>query len=288
MSAIITDTPIKTCKYRNHPNPAIQSFNNKGKSEWRCSKCNRNITHNWCKCSPQQYLIHQDREKNSYVLRGILSGTKFTERFIRSFELEKGCTPYEVGKYLNLAEIGWEKGITDCDHRMSPIGFDLTNPQHLDFIRHIKNLILLSSKKNKQKSSHNDPDEIKIAYEEFAKQTPPGDIHDILNARRKRGGAKEVPHIVEEIIPDMTRSEEPSEWNEHEAEIAKANAKREAEIAKANAKYEAEIVKANAKYEANKIQKEISKHQSEILKHQSEISKYQSLIDALRKKQQDI
>lgn len=302
MDRIIAGTPVKAPKdkstwtpgdtfiYKNHPYPAEYNLNKRGKLAMLCSQCRLDITNdNPCRCSPQRYLIHKDRMKIGYVLRGISSGSKFTEPFIRAFELEKGCTPYEVGKYLNLAEIRLEKGITDCDHCMSPIGFDMTNPQHYAFICYHKNYRLLSSKKNKQKSSHNDPDEMKIAYEEFAKQTPPGDIHDILIARRKRGGKKEVHHIVEEITPDMNRSEEPSVWNEdehdeeeaeYEAKIAKANAKREAKIAKANEK----IARANAKYEA-----EIAKAKAECEdKIQKDISKYQSLIDALRKKQQNI
>ena len=338
MDRIIAGTPIKAPKdkstwiigdtytYKNHPYHGICGLNNKGNPVMRCSECKNNITDNWCKCSPQQYLIHKDRQIIGKALRGILRGTKFKKSFIERFKKEKGCTPDEFGIHLKLVKIGWGKGKSECDHRISPIGFDLTNPREKEFICHYKNNELVPSKQNKQKYSHNDPAEVKIIYEELAKETPPGDIHDILNARRKKCGVKEVHHIVEDAIPDMNRSEEPSVWNEdeydddeeeaeYEAKIAKANAKREAKIAKANkkiakanAKHEAEIAKAKAERE-DKIQKEILKRESEILKHQSEISKRQSEIlkhqseilkdqseiakcqseiDALRKKQQNI
>ena len=95
----------------------------------------------------------------------------------------------------------------------------MTNKQHRDFIFHYKNFQLLTPRKNSVKSSYNDPDEVKIICAEFVKQTPPGDIHDILIARRKRGDVTEVPRIAEVVVMKKVVEEEEDELEKEEREL---------------------------------------------------------------------
>ena len=175
---------------------------NKGKLVIRCTECNLNNLKNDCKCSRQQFLMRKDSEMIQHALK-----KPDTPDFIQKFKEAKGCTPQEYRTHMKLHEYDYRKGITDADHIISPndktkpseFGFCLTNKQHRDFIFHYKNNELLPTKTNQQKGSSNNLDEVKIVHEEFAKQTPPGDIHDILIAMRKRRDVTEVAHIAEVV-----------------------------------------------------------------------------------------
>jgi hypothetical protein len=270
-------------KYINHPSPCKCIMDKFGNLSMQCTVCMLNTTSNKCKCSRQHDLLHKDQVRNNAALSG---RTVDTERNNISFKLAKGGTREELRIHVNVAEIGYGKGIAACDHIVSPKGykthpydFDMTNEQHHDFICHIKNSQLLTPHENSVKSSHNDPDELKIIFAEFDKQTPPGDIHDILIARRKRGDV-----VVKEEEEEEEVDEEQVELDREEAEIAKANAeiaKANAEIAKANA----EMAKREAEFKAKKIRKEIKNKLPEL--RNTFKANIQSKIDALLKEMAD-
>jgi hypothetical protein len=218
MNSIITSTPIKapldkskwilgqTYEYKRRPYPGICKLDykgqNKGKLVLRCTKCNANNWQNHCECSPQQFLMHKDSEMIRHALK-----EPDTPDFIKKFKEAKGCPPQEYRSHMKLNEYDYRKGKTDADHIISPndktkpseFWFCLTNKRHRDFIFHYKNNELLPTKINQRKGSSNNLDELKIVFEEFAKQTPTGDIHDILIAMRKRRDVTEVSHIAEVV-----------------------------------------------------------------------------------------
>ena len=198
--------PNQTYQYISHPNPCICIMDNYRKLSMRCTICKLNTTSNKCKCSRQHYILHEDCMRNNEVLTRRTKDTDYNNKVCQQ---EKGCSRDELRAYLNVVEVGY--GIDmNCDHIISPKGynkkgaydFDMTLKQHSDFICHYKNLQLLTPRENSSKSSHNDPVEVKIVHEEFAKQTPAGDIHDILIARRKKGSSIEVRDIIakEEVV----------------------------------------------------------------------------------------
>jgi hypothetical protein len=184
---------------------------NKGKLVLRCTKCNANNLNNACECSPQQYLMHKDSEMIRHALK-----EPDTPDFIKKFKEAKDCTPQEYRSHMKLNEYDYRKGKTDADHRISPndktkpseFWFDLTNERHRDFIFHFKNNELIPTSVNQHKGSSNNLDELKIIFEEFAKQTPAGDIHDILIAMRERRNVTEVAHIAEVVAVKKEVDEE--------------------------------------------------------------------------------
>ena len=226
MNSIITSTPIKapldkskwipdqTYTYKNHPWPSICCLNANNVPEMRCTECYQ-ITSgkNACKCLQQEYLIHKDRMKNSEILSRRTKDTDYNNNICQQ---TKGCSRAEFRTHLNVGEIGYGKGIMNCDHIISPKGynkkgaydFDMTLKQHRDFICHYKNTQLLTPHENSVKSSHNDPVEVKIVHDEFAKQTPTGDIHDILIAMRERRDVTEIAHIAEVVAVKKEVEEE--------------------------------------------------------------------------------
>ena len=254
---------------------------NKGKLVLRCTKCNANNLNNDCKCSPQQFLMRKDSEMILHALK-----KPDTPDFIKKFKEAKGCTPQEYRTHMKLNEYDYRKGITDADHIISPndktkpseFGFCLTNKRHRDFIFHYKNNELLPTKINQQKGSSNNLDEVKIVHEEFAKQTPTGDIHDILIAMRKRRDVTEVAHIAEVVA---VKKEEESE-DEEDAELVRE----EAEIAKTKTDFAIQMDKREAEFKAKKARKEIKNKLPEL--RAVLIAEQQALIYALLKKMDDV
>ena len=195
---------------------------NKGKLVIRCTECNRNNLKNACKCSPQQFLKHKDCVMNRTALK-----KPDTLNNIKKFkEAKGGCTPKEFRSQMKVTDYDYSRGITDVDHIISPndtinppeFRFDLTNKQHRDFIFHPDNLRMLQTKENQQKGSSNNLDELNIVFEEFAKQTSAGDIHDILIAMRERRNVTEVAHIAE-VVAVKKEVEEEEEVVEDEEEV---------------------------------------------------------------------
>jgi len=176
-----------------------------------CDECGYNTTNNWCPCSPKGYTLHKDRQMNRSALKNPDTPTN-----IQKFKEAKDCTPEEFRSQLKVNEYDYSKGKTDIDHYISPnekrskseFMFDLTNKQHEDFIRHHKNCRMLPTSINQRKGSSNNLDELKIIFEEFAKQTPAGDIHDILIAMRERRNLTEVAHIAEVVAVKKEVDEE--------------------------------------------------------------------------------
>ena len=196
--------PNQTYQYISHPSPCICIMDNYGNLSMRCTICKLNTTSNKCKCSRQHYLLHEDQMRNNEILSRRTTDTEFNNK---SFKQAKGCSRAEFRAHLNIDVVGYGIHISAVDHIISPKGynkkgaydFDMTLKQHCDFICHYKNTQLLTPHENSVKSSHNDPTEVKIVHDEFANQTPPGDIHDILIAMRKRRDVTEVAHIAEVV-----------------------------------------------------------------------------------------
>jgi hypothetical protein len=244
-------------------------------------------------------MLHKDRQMNRSALKN-----PDTPDNIKKFKEAKSCTPEEFRSHVKKNEHDYRKGITDIDHYISPndkrcqpeFMFDLTNKQHEDFIRHYKNFRMLPTSVNQQKGSSNNLDELKIIFEEFAKQTPAGDIHDILIAMRKRGHVTEVPHITKEVAvkteveeetddeetEDEDEDEEEEEDDEEQAELVRE----EAEIAKAKADFAIQMDKREAELKAKKARKEIKNKLPEL--REALIAKSQAVIDKELKKIADI
>lgn len=294
----------KIYKYKTHPMPCTCHWSEQwvGLKTMICDECGYNTTNNWCPCSPKGYMLHKDRQMNRSALKN-----PDTPDNIKKFKEAKSCTPEEFRSHVKQNEHDYRKGITDIDHYISPndkrcqpeFMFDLTNKQHEDFIRHYKNFRMLPTSVNQQKGSSNNLDELKIIFEEFAKQTPAGDIHDILIAMRKRGHVTEVPHITKEVavkkeVEEETDDEEPEdEEPEDEEEVDEEDAelvREEAEIAKAKADFAIQMDKREAELKAKKARKEIKNKLPEL--REALIAKEQALFDkqveAFNKKIADI
>jgi len=275
----------KTYKYKTHPMPCTCHWS----EQWDelktmiCDECGYNTTNNKCSCSPQDYLLHKDRARNIEVLS---RRTVDTEINNKSFQQAKDCSRAEYRAYLNVDVVGYGKYISSCDHIISPKGynkkgaydFDMTLKQHHDFICHYKNAQLLTPHANSVKSSHNDPDELKIVYEEFAKQTPAGDIHDILIAMRKRRDVTEVAHIAEvvavkkeDVVVEKEKELDPNE--KYLMELSEISTSKNSLIINMRSViFEAEKRKHEKK--ANKCEQSVKRRDQAIIQCEQLIQKY--------------
>ena len=151
----------ETYMYKSHPHPSRCEIVNT-KINMLCTVCNKNITNNWCECSSNKKLLHEDR----VMMRNAIKSLNHLNETKQKFLEKKGCS-IEFFKSIfmdnnnnnknntiqkQIPHHGKGEGSWSFDHIISPVkDFDLTNKKHQAFIFHYKNIQKLNYPDNQQK-----------------------------------------------------------------------------------------------------------------------------------------
>jgi hypothetical protein len=214
MTKHITKTNLPICvngefyMYKTHPHQCrCEIINNK--INMLCSVCNKNVTNNWCECSLNKKLLHQDR----VMMRNAIKSNKHTPETHTKFKKAKGCTLDHFKFIFNEIDLKYGKGegTWSFDHIISPVyNFDLNNEKHRAFIFHFKNIQKMTYPSNQQKGCKVVQSEIDYVMS-VIDDTDIDKIHNQLEINRKeyKKEAKEIKDIKEgkEITPTRDENE---------------------------------------------------------------------------------
>lgn len=151
----ITKKDLPTCvngeiyMYKSHPHKSRCELAN-NKINILCTVCNKNITNNWCECSLNKKLLHEDR----VMMRNVIKSHTHTRETHEKFLNAKGCTIDHFRSIFNEKDLkhGKGEGTWSFDHIISPVNnFDLNNKKHRSFIFHFKNIQKMIHPFNQQK-----------------------------------------------------------------------------------------------------------------------------------------